>query len=124
MMNETEWHRTRRWMTLGVVAFLILIGVGIAISAVLFALRPAGTPVGFYPFPFGFGWFFGLFFIFFIFWGLRWWAWGAWGRRSWHYPYSYGRRDSAHAILRERYARGEIGKDQYEQMMRDLEQHN
>jgi len=27
------------------------------------------------------------------------------------------------AILRERYARGEIGMDQFDQMMRDLEPH-
>ncbi len=84
---------------------------------------PAGTYAG-YPF-FG-GWFFWpfgaiffflfLFLIFrFVFWG--WWGWG-WRRRYW-YGYGYG---DAHEILRQRYARGEITKEQFDQMKRDLEQ--
>ena len=46
------------------------------------------------------------------------WRRGGWGWRGgygWH-----GRADEAFHILRERYARGEITKDQYEAMMRDL----
>ena len=39
-------------------------------------------------------------------------------RRYWRYG------DQAYYILRERYARGEITKDQLDQMMRDLQQHN
>ena len=127
MINETDRHRTRRVVSIGFVAFLVLIGVAIAVTAVFYALRSPTTPYPFYPF-FGFGWFFGLFFLFFLFWGFRWWMWGGgWGRR-WRYGYgpwgSWGYGDSAHTILRERYARGEITKDQFEQMMRDLEQHS
>jgi len=74
-----------------------------------------------------FGWWlffpFGIFFIFFvlffvsrfIFWP---WGWG-WRRRFW-YGYGYG---DAHEILRQRYARGEITKEQFDQMTRDLEHH-
>jgi putative membrane protein len=36
-----------------------------------------------------------------------------------HYG-SYGDRENALEILRQRYARGEISKDQYEQMKRDI----
>jgi len=46
-----------------------------------------------------------------VFWPMGW----GWRRRYW-----YG---DAREILRQGYARGEITKDQYEQMKRDLEQH-
>ena len=50
-----------------------------------------------------------------------------WGPRRWayygHHGYGYsGRENEAYHILRERYARGEITKDQYDAMMRDLYQ--
>jgi putative membrane protein len=67
-------------------------------------------------FPFGF--FFFVIVVFFVsrlvFW--PWWG-GGWRRRYW---YGYG---DAHEILRQRYARGEITKEQFDQMTRDLEQH-
>ena len=82
---------------------------------------PAGVPYYGYPgfgwwfFPFGF--FFFLIFVFFIFrvvfWG--WWVGWGWRRRYW---YGYG---DAREIVRQRYARGEITKEQFEQMSRDLE---
>ncbi|MBI3022688.1 MAG: SHOCT domain-containing protein [Thaumarchaeota archaeon] len=76
--------------------------------------------MGFHPvFPFfGFIWgFFGIFILFFI---LKWlfWPWG------WGYHRGYWRGDSARQILRERYAKGEITKEQFEQAIRDLEQHD
>ncbi|MDG6970440.1 MAG: SHOCT domain-containing protein [Nitrososphaerota archaeon] len=53
-----------------------------------------------------------------IFWGFG--GWG-WRRRYWHSaPYGYG---DAQEILRQRYARGEITKDQFDQMMKDIEHH-
>ena len=70
---------------------------------------------GWWFFPFGF-----LFFIFFVFLVGRLLFWPmAWG---WRRNYGY-HHDEAYYILRQRYARGEITKDQYDQMMRDLEQH-
>jgi putative membrane protein len=87
--------------------------------------------IAYYPYGFGFfpfGLFFGFFWIFAIFWFIRWlfwprrwgygWGSGYYGRRYW------GNEDRAYYILRERYARGEITKEQFDQMMRDLEQHN
>src|SRR5712664_4630616 len=65
--------------------------------------------------------FFGFFWIFAVFWFIRWafWPWRGYGpRRSWRYG------DQAYYTLRERYARGEITKEQFDQMTRDLQQHN
>lgn len=64
-------------------------------------------------FPFGF--FFFIFIIFLVGRLLFWpWAWG-WRRGYWYHH------DEAYYILRQRYAKGEITKEQYDQMMRDLE---
>jgi putative membrane protein len=114
----------RRHSVLGwVIASLVLV----AVVAFIVALATRGfpyyptTPYNGYPF---FGWFFfpfGFFFIFFIIFGvsrLIFWPWGGgWRRGYWNH---YG---DAREILRQRYARGEITKEQYDQMMRDLEQH-
>ncbi|HYT00243.1 MAG TPA: SHOCT domain-containing protein [Thermoplasmata archaeon] len=121
-MNNAEWHGMRRIVTVGLLALVILVGIGIAASA-FFALRGAGAAPAYYPFS-PFGWFFGFFWIFLLFFAIRWWVWGGWGGR-WRYPGyygSYGRHDPAHSILRERYARGELTKEQFDQMTRDLEQ--
>ena len=118
-MSARAWAYPRRVFGWAFVALIVLIGVAIAASVILFALRGPGTGFVFFPFfGFGFGWFF-VFLFFLFFWGFRWWGgWGGYGRHHGHYA-----RDGAMAILRERYARGEIGKDQFDQMMKDLEQH-
>lgn len=112
-----------RLLLWGFIGFLAVIGTMAAISLIIF--RPA--PVGYYPFAWGFfpfGFFFAFFWIIAIFWILRWifrpWRWG-YSRRYWGY-WGYG--DRAYYILRERYARGEITKDQFDQMMRELQQHS
>jgi len=115
-MSARAWAYPSRVLGWAFIAVVALIAVAIIASAVVFAWRGLGT--GFVFFPFGFGWFFILLF-FLLFWGFRWWGGWAWhGRHAWPYP-----GDGAKGILRERYARGEIGKDQFDQMMRDLEQH-
>ena len=109
--------------------------VALAVLAVLFFLGvaavhyyyPTTMPYSGYPwfgwwfFPFGF-----IFFLIFIFFIFRVLFWGLGGGRGWRrrygYGYGYGYGD-AREILRQRYARGEITKDQFDQMNRDLEQH-
>jgi uncharacterized membrane protein len=73
------------------------------------------------PFFFPFGLLFGIFLIFIIFGALRWvfWPWG-WGYRRSHWRY----RDESYYIVRQRYARGEITKEQFQQMMRYLQEAN
>lgn len=112
-MSARAWAYPARGLRWAVVAFVAILGIAIVASAVVYALRGPGTGFVFFPF----GWFFILLFFLF-FWGFRWWGgWGWSGRPYWHYP-----GDGAKEILRERYARGEIGKDQFDQMMRDLDQ--
>jgi len=115
-MSMRSWMYPRHAFRWALIAFFGLIALGITASLIAWAVRGPGTGFGFPFFGFGFGWiFFLLFFLFF--WGFRWWGWGWYGRPYWRYH------DDAHAILRTRYARGEITKDQFDQMMRDLEPH-
>ncbi len=119
MYNQPRRH-IGRWIALGFLAlFAVFVG---AMVYFMFTYGPTYmTAGGYYFFPFGF---LGIFFLFFLlfgilrfaFWGPRWW--GGYYRHS-GYGYS-GRENEAYHILRERYARGEITKDQYEAMMRDL----
>ena len=107
------------WAVLAVVLVAV-----IAFFAVIAIHGYPGAPPGlYYGYPFIGWWFFFPFGIFFllivlflasrlIFWPMRWGS-----RRYW---YGYG---DANEILRQRYARGEITKEQYDQMKRDLEQH-
>ena len=114
MGTEMETNRYRRngqrWA-------LIWVSVFLAVIAIIVAANLVFRPLGYYPwYPFGFGWVwipFGFFFLFFVF---RWvfWPWG------WGYRRGYWTVDDAQYILRGRFARGEITKEQFEQMSRDL----
>ena len=115
--------RARNWFLWVVAAFAVVALVAF-LGAVLFHnyFYPGGMPAAYYGYP-GFGWWFFpfgfIFFLIFLFFVFRviFWGWG-WRRRYW---YGYGYTD-AHEILRQRYARGEITKEQFDQMTRDLEQ--
>jgi putative membrane protein len=125
MQNNYPTHRhgvgALGWAIFALVALVI---VGIFVTPFLWAhygmMPGTGTT---YPMPF-FGWFFwplGFLFVLFIIFGVARLLWFPWGRgyyrRGW---YGFG---TPEEILRRRYARGEITKDQFDQMMRDLEQH-
>ncbi len=126
-MSEHEWSRPRHFFAWGIFALLAVVVISVAVSALLWATRPVPVTGTFYPFfwfPFPLFLIFG-FFLFFgvlrwIFFPWRWgWGWGlGYGRRYWRYQ------DQSYYILRERYAKGEITKEQFDQMMRDLQQHN
>jgi uncharacterized membrane protein len=116
MGSEVETSRYRksgqRWALVWISVFLAVIGV-IVVASLAF------RPIGYYPwYPFGFGWIWIPFGFFFLFFALRWfffpWTWG-YG----HGPWSG---EDAYLILRERFARGEITKEQFEQMVHDLDQ--
>jgi len=120
-VGDDNWG-PRRPMWVGLLALVaVLILVPIGLSAVFYILRPIGRAyfpfMGYYPFFFPFGWVFGFLILFFL---LRWifWPWG-WGHRGRYRGYP----DEYH-ILRVRYAKGEITKDQFDQMTRDLQESN
>lgn len=71
-------------------------------------------------FPFGFLFVALIFFLGFrlLFWG---WGWGRWRGGYYGGYHGYYRGDSLE-ILNQRYARGEITKEQYDQMKRDIQQ--
>jgi len=99
-------RRSLVWLSV----FPIVIGIVLAATLLL-------RPIGFYPwYTFGFGWFwipFAFFFLFFAF-KLFFWSW------RWGYRGGYWTSDGAYLILKERFARGEITREQFEQMTRDL----
>jgi putative membrane protein len=126
MQNDYPTHRHGMgifgWAVLALVALIV---VGVFVSPFLWGYAGMTMPAnGTYPmFPF-FGWFFwpfGIFIFLFLIFGVSRLFWSPWGR-----GYNGGRWQrwgAPEEILRRRYARGEITKDQFDQMMRDLEQH-
>lgn len=119
-MSEQESNRIRRIVGWGIIG-LIVVGLSIALSLYFAPWRPGG---GFfhYPFffPFHFGWLGAIFLIFIIFLIARWFF-GPW-RGGGYNSYPHQQRLDAASIVRERYAKGEITREQFEQMMRDLRQ--
>lgn len=115
-----------RWLWIGLAGLFILIGLAAVLSVLVYGGRPF-APTGNYT---GMYWFFSswnwignlvglfiflwiLFFLFRVFIRpLRW---------HWHRYYDFWGRDGAEEILRERYARGEITKDQFDKMMDDIQ---
>jgi putative membrane protein len=95
---------------------IIIVSVSVIASVVLPASRPQGTFYSF--FPFHFAWIGGIFLIIAIFWIVRWLVFPN-RRQCWNMT---GRGYDAHHILRERYAKGEITKEQFQQMMQDINQ--
>jgi putative membrane protein len=116
--RKTNWSsgggQQRRW----VIFPLLFVAAFVAILAGSSLYFHAAAPAGYAWWPWApFGWFL-IFPVFFIaFFALRFFWWGPWGGRSWYY---HG--ESAIEILGERFARGEITKEQFEQMRKDLAQ--
>jgi uncharacterized membrane protein len=97
-------RQTRAWIF---AAVLIAIASLVTVGVLFGRFSPLAYPPYFF-----FPWIFIPLFFFGFFFALRWWGWGYWNSERYY--------DSALEILRERFARGEITKDQYEQMGRDL----
>jgi putative membrane protein len=115
-MSDQESNRIRQILGWGMVGLIAVIGVSIVLS-LYFVPRPPGA--FYHPFfPFHFGWLGGIFLIFIVIWVARWLF---WSRRG-YYSYQHRQRDDSASIVRERYAKGEITKEQFEQIMRDLRQ--
>ena len=104
------------WILIPVVALLAVVTFAVVGLLTVGAAGPYPWPWwGFFPwFPFVGIWiFFGFLFLLGVFRCSG----GPWG---WGYA---GGRDDSRAILRERYARGEITREQFDRMRRDLDEH-
>jgi len=103
------------WIVLGFV--LVLVGITFVVGLLLLPIAIVGRI--FFPLS-PLGWLLGFLFLFIIFGIFRiiFWPW-RWGHRYRH----WGGYDDAYRILRERYARGDITKEQFEQIASDLEKH-
>ncbi len=116
----------RRIFWYGLSVMFILIGIAAVLSVIF---NPHSFPTTFS------GWLgvagsvvgvlIGLFFLFLFIWAIMWFTRSiGWTSRSYRYSSTHGwdwwRHDSALDILRERYARGEITKEQYDKMAEDL----
>ncbi len=118
-IGEGSKRRGMGWFIGSIMLFVVVALVLIGVTGAYFHPTMMGYYGGGYHFPFFFPFGFVFFFLiaFFVLRMLLWpWGWG--GRREhWHFH------SDAEEILRQRYARGEITKEQFEQMARDLEQH-
>ncbi|MDX1534426.1 MAG: SHOCT domain-containing protein [Thermoplasmata archaeon] len=115
--DEAGLGRPGRYFRYGFAILFLLVAAVVVVSfvAALFFAPAEGVRPFFFPFWFPFGFLFLLFFLFFVgrlfFLPRRW----AWGRPPWL------DRPGAVEILRRRYASGELSKEEYERMTRDLE---
>lgn len=124
-MQPSGPRRPEVWICVGLGVVVVLVGIAFFLSPLAGNTLPTSMVLYLF-FPFGYGWLWGIFGLFFFFWILRliFWPWGCGWGWGWGYRRRHWRRyDQAVSILRERYAKGEITKEQFEQMMRDLEEH-
>jgi putative membrane protein len=99
-----------RWLLVPLLIAATVIAIFVGASLFFHGVYPNHW----YPWPF-FGWWFFIPVFFLVFFGFRFFFW--WGPRGrW-----YGEEDQAIEILKQRFARGEISRYQFEQMKKDLE---
>jgi putative membrane protein len=133
-MTNQESNSTRPIVRWGIIAgVLVVIGLSIALSVYYFAPWRLGARGDLdYPFfsssssfpLFHFGWLGIILLIFLLFLVVRWlffWPWRERGEGGYYSGRQQQRPDAA-SIVKERYAKGEITREQFEQMMRDLRQ--
>jgi putative membrane protein len=122
-MSDQEWRRGRAFIAWGVFGLIVLVAVSIIASLPFFAPRTLGTFYPFSPgffFPFHFGWLIGGIFIILLVLLIARWIFLPWRNGNSPTSYSQKRDNGAQYILKERYAKGEFTKEQFEQMMLDL----
>ena len=125
-MQDNSTHRHgASFIGWAIFALVALVVIGFFVSPFIwgyYGMMTAGTTAMNYPF---FGWFFwpfGLLIFFFVIFGVVRLLWFPWGR-GYYGGGRWSRWGTPEEILKRRYARGEITKDQFDQMMRDLAQH-
>jgi len=105
-------YPSRAWILIPLLGAVVVLGIA---AALFFHGPPA---VGVFPW---YGWWFPLPWIFIpliflAFFSIRWFLWGGWRGGLYYRWYN----DPAIEIVKQRFARGEITKDQFDQMVKDL----
>ena len=119
MYQSNNRPRSLRWVLVPISVLAAVAALFIGVSLYFHGAPPQPYYGGWYWFPFG-----GLFFIpvfFLVIFAFRFFWWGSWGwgggrQRGW---YGY-QEDQAVETIRQRFARGEITKEQFEQLKEDL----
>jgi len=121
------YNNPARIFVIGLVVLFILIGIAAVIGAIMNPHSMINYTGGWVGIAWGVvGTLIGLFFLFIFIWIIVWFARSiGWMSRSYRYSsrngWTWWDHDDALEILRERYARGEITKEQYDKMREDLE---
>jgi putative membrane protein len=121
-MNDQQCRRARGFIAWGIFGLIILVGVLIIASLLFFGARSQGTFYPFFPayfFPFHFGWLGGIFLSLVVFLIARC-VFLPWRNGNQTSSSSQHHDDGAYSILKELYAKGELTKEQFQQMMLDL----
>jgi putative membrane protein len=122
-LNDQQWRRARGFIAWGVFGLIILVAASIIASLLFVEPRASGNYYAFFPalfFPFHFGWLGGIFIVLMFFLIAKW-IFLPWRNGSASNSHLRSNADEyARNILKERYAKGEITKEQFEQMMLDL----
>jgi putative membrane protein len=118
-MSEQESNRIRRIVGWGIIGLIAMIGLSIALSLYFAPWRPAGFFHYPFFFPFHFGGLGAIFLILIVFFIARRFL-GPWRGGDGYYSYLHQQKVDAASIVRERYAKGEITKEQFEQIMHNL----
>ena len=119
MSQSREDDGCERAVEVGIAIMFVLMGVAVVFAVYL----GRGTfSMGFFPFSMIIGWAIGLLILFWIMRGIFWGGWWCWWETDRHRARrSYRRHGDAYYILKERYARGDVTRKEYEEKMKDLE---
>ncbi|MDN5845237.1 MAG: SHOCT domain-containing protein [Candidatus Nitrosocosmicus sp.] len=123
-MNDSKESdgRMRGFIAWGIIGLLVLIGISIIMPFLFTTPISSGVhlPLAFFPFQFGF---IGIIFLIFMISLIsRWIFWSNSCGNSSRYHSQYGGDYEVQNIVKERYAKGAITKEQFEQIKKDLEQ--
>lgn len=130
-LRTTDWYDDpRRWLFGGLAALFVFLGLGIFLAIVIPVLQGNAPAFNFSVVPWTWIWqlVIAIVTIWAIIWVVRMVIWGVAGpyesrryRRAWRHYRDWGLGyDPALGTARERYARGEITREQFEQLERDL----
>ena len=121
-MSEQEPNRIRRIVGWGIIGLIAVIGLSIALSVYFASWRSPGFFHYPFFFPFHLGGIGAIFLILIVFLVARRFFGPRRGGEDGYYSYLQQQKVDGASIVKERHAKGEITKEQFEQMLDDLRQ--